>query len=85
MPIQSAADLKRLTDVIIGKLEAGNQREAANKLRRIQETSFTTSSEWWGELGLAVRSIQKEVKVDQDIRQGLDEIMRLVKRAWPRL
>lgn len=85
MPNQSPGDLSKLIDSIIAKFEARNQQAAADKLRRIQETAFTTSSELLGELGLAVRSIQKETQLDREMKQDLDHVMRAVKKAWPRL
>jgi len=53
--IQSPDDVRKLIDTVIEKLESGQQHDAADKLKAIQTTAFTTSSEWLGELGLAIR------------------------------
>ena len=75
----------KLIDLVIEKLEARNQHDAADKLRAVQSSAYTTSSELLGELGLAVRSIQRHHRVDAEINQSLEQIMKAVKKAWPNL
>ena len=57
----------------------------ASALEEVQSTAYTTSSEWLGELGLAVRKVQEQVIKDHSISDRLLRLMRLVHSVWPEL
>ncbi len=57
----------------------------AKPLQDIQASAFTTSSEWLGELGLAVREVQKQKIRDETITEALSKIMDEVYAAWPHI
>jgi hypothetical protein len=51
----------------------------------VQSAGWSTGSEWLGELGSAVRWIEKTNKVAPTIRRGLMRIMDAAHIAWPRI
>lgn len=59
--------------------------EAATCLNEVQARAYTTSSEWLGELGAAVRRIKAEGRLPRPIRQRLNLVTRAVRQAWPGL
>ena len=67
------------------KLMASGQSESAAVLSDLQTVAFTSSSEWLGELGRAVRQIERESSIDADISHDFARIMREVNRVWPSL
>ena len=57
---------------------------AAKLLNNVQNTSYTTGSEWLGELGTAIRAIEAEFSLPEDIQGRLDTIMTEVNKTWPK-
>ena len=47
--------------------------------------AYTTSSEWYGELGIAVRKIQQHERLNPDFQARLNRIIALVNTVWPNL
>ena len=82
---KSPEELHAFISEVTEKLRAQGQTEAADMLASIQNVTFTTGSEWLGELGLLVRRLQREFDLDANIRRDLKRIMRSVKSVWPRL
>jgi hypothetical protein len=54
-------------------------------LEIVQNTAYTTSSEWLGELGLAVRMLEKQIVHREELRTNLETILKEVHRAWPNI
>jgi ribosome-associated translation inhibitor RaiA len=80
---QTPSALYALINELIVKLQA--QKLNAKPLQDVQTAAFTTSSEWLGELGKAVREVQKQKIKDETITSRLSQIMDAVHAAWPRL
>lgn len=78
-------DLRAHVERLCGEFDKAGQVEASQRLRRVLDTAYTTSSEWLGELGLAAREIQRKHKPDGALNSGLDEVMRHVHKVWRRL
>jgi hypothetical protein len=76
-------DLYKFINRVILELEA--LKVDAEPLRDIQSIAFTTSSEWLGELGRAVRAIQKQKIKDPKVASSLSTIMDAVHKAWPHM
>ena len=66
------------------ELRASGLTHAATLLQEVQATAYTTSSEWLGELGTAVRRIQAQFRLPPEIGQRLQRVMTAVHQAWPR-
>lgn len=79
---QTPSALYTLITELIIKLQA--QKLNAKPLQDVQATVFTTSSEWLGELGKAVREVQKQKIKDEAIASDLSKVMDAVHAAWPR-
>ena len=79
------SDLNRLVSEARADLEAVGLHAAAAQLRAIQESAFTTGSEWLGDLGLAVGRMRREGGIPRSIDAKLESIMAEVRRAWPKL
>jgi hypothetical protein len=62
-----------------------NLPRAAEILMNAQGNSYTTGSEWLGELGLAVRAIEVEFSVPADAQVRLNTIIETVKETWPKI
>ena len=82
-PFDSPSEVYAFTNTLILKLQ--NLNLDASPLERVQSTAYTTSSEWLGELGSAVREVQHQRIIDSEINFGLHRIMRLVHSVWPLL
>ena len=59
--------------------------EAAERLRVVATIAYTTGSEWLGDLGLAVRDVQKKHQVAPAIQEKLERVMSAVHVAWPKM
>lgn len=56
------------------------------QLRKVLGLPFTTSSEFIGECGLAVRAIQRsELLIPDDVKESLSTAMREIQKVWPDL
>jgi hypothetical protein len=66
-------------------LELQAQKLDAKPLQDVQITGYTTSSEWLGELGKAVREVQKQKIEDGTISSDLLTIMLTVHKVWPHM
>ncbi len=80
---QAPSALYAFINELIIKLQA--QKLNAKPLQDVQATVFTTSAEWLGELGKAVREVQKQKIKDETIAADLSKVMDAVHAAWPRL
>jgi len=80
---QAPSALYAFLNELIIKLQA--QKLNAKPLQDVQTTAFTSSSEWLGELGKAVREVQKQKIKDKTIAADLSKIINAVHAAWPRL
>ena len=76
-----------LADFVRHVSQALDQLGHSDAARELADTNiaWTTSSEWLGELGLAVRKIQGLATFPDDIAAGLERIMGAVHVAWPDL
>jgi len=81
MPDSSDALTQRV-DRVIQRLAQAEMREPAKLLADWRTTAFTTSSEWLGELGLVIRKIQKQYKIDKQTNADLDYLLDQVKQVW---
>jgi hypothetical protein len=54
-------------------------------LQDVQRVAYTSGSEWLGELGHAVRQIEREFDIDSPAAVDLARIMIEVNRVWPSL
>ena len=81
---ESPADLNRFVSEVRRELEDSGLIAAASTLAAVQETAFTTGSEWLGELGRAVNEIRKQRDVPSEVRTKLEAIRSEVRRIWPR-
>jgi hypothetical protein len=66
-------------------LMRSGREAAASELSAVTGTAWTTSSEWLGELGQAVRRIQARADLPPDVVGRLHRIMEAVHVAWPDL
>ena len=57
---------------------------SSEPLACVQATAYTTSSEWFGELGIAVKEIVKSGPLPPEIRERLARIRAAVRRGWRR-
>jgi len=57
----------------------------AGPLREFLAASVATGSEWWGELGLALRRVAGRDRFDAALRDDLDRVLADVHKVWPRL
>ena len=55
----------------------------AGPLEKVRAAAFTSSSEWLGELGLAVRKIGKRKIEDLILQADLEFILVEVRKVWP--
>ena len=85
MMLKSPGDLHSFIESVMRKLDACGLARAARVLEKIQITAYTTSSEWLGELGLAVRTVQQQLAVNKSIDSDLEQIMNEVRKVWPAL
>lgn len=82
---KSPEELDSFMAKVAERLRGQGQTEAANLLSGVQTVAFSTGSEWLGEVGLIVRRLQREFRLDASVRQDLKRIMRAVNGVWPRL
>ena len=75
-------DLYQFVDKVIQKLRQAGQEDAAKVLADWHSTAYTTGSEWLGDLGLAIRKIQKQGKIDKSIKADLERLLREIHKTW---
>ena len=63
-------------------LEGSRQAEADTILNRVRETGYTTGSEWRGDLGQAIRSVEQRFELDAEVQSELDWLMSRVHDVW---
>ena len=70
---------------LIRQLRTDGHEEAAHAIDTIlHHTAWTTGTELLGELGLAIRSFDRQApRVSPALRRELKACMRVVRRAWP--
>ena len=54
-------------------------------LEIVQDTAYTTGSEWLGELGRAIRKIEKQDLSLGELEKDLETILCEVHRVWPNI
>jgi len=67
------------------ELERAGLTERAERLRVVATIAYTTGTEWLGDIGLAVRDVQKKHQVSPAIQDSLERVMSAVHVAWPQL
>jgi hypothetical protein len=80
-PFASPEELNHFVSEVRSELEAAGWVGAAGRFARIQETAYTTGSEWRGDLGMAVKAIRKEHKIPRELDAKLKRILAEVRRA----
>jgi hypothetical protein len=70
---QSPDEIYDFINTVIAKLNS--QGLDSEPLRDIQHTAFTTSSEWLGELELAIKKIEKQDIKDESVKADLERII----------
>jgi hypothetical protein len=75
--------LQQLTDEVIRKLRKAGQD--ARTLENVRATAYTSSSEWLGDLGLAVREIEKQQILDESLKAEMAAILTEVEKTWPEI
>lgn len=78
-----AEALSRFVSELHGELERAGWSDAAERLRAVHETAFTTGSEWLGALGGAVSEIRARHALPGDLDAKLAAVAREARRAWP--
>ncbi len=66
-------------------LHSSGISQAAKSIEDANSTFYTTGSEWLGELGLAVRAVEAEFDIHDEIQDRLRLIMKAVKETWPKM
>jgi hypothetical protein len=79
----SPEQLYDFIEEVIRRLQA--KGHDAKPLQDVQSTAYTTSSEWLGELGVAVRRVLKQKIEDELIIRDLNRIVDTVHKVWPKL
>lgn len=85
MQFESPDALNDFISEVRAGLQAAGFQGAADRLGAIQNTAFTTGSEWLGELGLAVKEIRRERGIPPPLDAKLKQILKEVHRVWPML
>jgi hypothetical protein len=77
--------LNRFINEVRAELETLGFQRAARRLTAVQETTYTTGSEWLGELGAAIKVIRKDDDLPANLVAKLETIRAQVRRVWPAL
>jgi hypothetical protein len=85
--VKAQADVARLLREAMQGARAAGLAEAADELEARTSIAFTSSSEWLGEVGLAIRHFQarERGKVPAAVKRQLGDCLGEVRRAWPGL
>lgn len=73
-PIDSPAALQQAVTALVASLHQHGLQQAAEPLRDVQCTAFTTSSEWLGELGAAVQRLAAQPALPPEVQRHLDRV-----------
>ena len=85
MTFDSPDALNRFISEVRVELDTLGFQLAARRLAKVQETTYTTGSEWLGHLGSAINAIRKERDLPADLVIKLETIQAQVRRVWPGL
>ena len=85
MTFSSPDELDECVAIVARELAAAELHSPAEKLLRIRGAAWPTSSEWLGELGLAIRELRAAHRVPPLTDAKLERIMVAVRTAWPNL
>jgi neutral trehalase len=83
-PFPDASTLSRFIGRVAQQLRADGALDAAEQLEAIRTSGWTTSSEWLGELGQTIRTIETH-EVSPSVRKGFRRILEAVHVVWPKL
>ena len=83
MDFASPSEIYEFIRALVGRLRSAGFVPPADTLQKVQTSAFTTSSEWLGELGLAIRAIQSDSPVTAALNADLERVMAVVKGAYP--
>lgn len=81
----SPSELRAFAIKLADDLARAGMSESAERLRVVATIAYTTGSEWLGDLGLAVREVQKKHHPPPAIQDALERVMSAVHVAWPRM
>lgn len=81
----SPSDLRAFVLTLSDELASAGMPEASERLRAAATFPATTSSEWLGELGLAVREVQQKHRPPVATQVALERVMSAVHLAWPKV
>jgi len=81
----SPSDLRAFVLNLADELARAGLTEHAERLRVVATIAYTTGPEWVGDLGLAVRDLQKKHHVPPAIQDSLERVMSAVHVAWPQM
>lgn len=79
------SELRAFVMSLAEELARAGLSESAERLRAAATFPATTSSEWLGELGLAVREVQQKLRPPAAFGDALEKVMSAVHAAWPKL
>ena len=68
---------------LIERLQSSGSPDAAAVLQRTRETAYSTGSEWRGELGQAIREVERRFNLGPDSEDDLRWLMARVHEVWP--
>jgi hypothetical protein len=80
---ESPGELDQFAGEVIQKLHRAELHDAAKLLEDWRSTAYTTSSELLGELGLVIRKIHKQYKINKSINVDLSRLLDEVHGVWP--
>lgn len=75
--------LDRFVAEVQAELEGGGFPIAARRLADIRSSAYTTSSEWLGELGAAMKAIRNQRGLSASLKDKVEVILAEARRAWP--
>ncbi|HEV2350491.1 MAG TPA: hypothetical protein VG028_11670 [Terriglobia bacterium] len=81
----SPGELRDFVLKLADELAIAGISEAAEHLHAAATLPCTTGSEWLGELGLAVREVQRKHTPPAQFDDALDLVMSAVHVAWPQM
>jgi len=86
MPKVILADISPVLRRLISELKAGGLDSAAHDLEARCFAAYTTSSEWLGEVGLALERFRSTNcgRYSSNLDPLIDQCLREVGRVWPR-
>ena len=83
-PFASPEELNAFVTATRARMDELGFAAAAAPLARVQDTAYTTGSEWLGDLGVAAREAEACGPLAPEIRERLARIRAAVRGAWPR-